>query len=128
MGSCAVADHDELTFAKFFHRFFDLRALVVRVYSRGYICIQVTAGKTGSMTVYLFVMRLGAGDFFQTIGIAVDDSDIIHHFSKTEDTRMIVERINGPVIEISPGLVHRACRNTGRKHEMHIDRESFCCL
>ena len=128
MGCCTVADHDELTFAKLFHRFFDLCALVVRVDACGYVSIQITACKTGSVTVNLFVMGLGAGYFFQTAGIAVDDSDIIHHFSQTEDPGMIVEGIDGPVVETGPGLIHRAGRDTGRKHEMHIDRETFCCL
>ena len=128
MGCCAVADHDELAFAKFFHRFLDFRALVVGVYTRRYVSVQVAACESWSVAVYLFVMGLGAGYFFQAAGVTVDDTDIIHHLGESQDTRMLVEGIDGPVVEISPCLVHRAGRDAGREHEMHVDRKTFCRL
>ena len=71
------------------------------------------------------MVRLRGDDFGDDLLVVVNDAVGVHHFRQALHSRIVVERVNRPVVQVCARLVHRRCRNARGKHEPHVDRQSF---
>lgn len=121
-GGSALTDHDKLAPLELPQRVVQVGALVVGVDTGGDIGIQLLAGQARGMAVDLFMMCLGGDDLFDDLLIASDDADVIHHLRQALDAGIVIEHVDGPVVQRGSGFVHRRGRDAGGQHEPHIHR------
>ena len=122
-GGSALADHNELAALQLGNRVVQIGALMVGIHAGGNIGIQVIAHQAGRVTVDLLMMRLRCHDLGHHLGIAVDDAVRVHHLSQALHTGMIVEAVDGTIVQIGAGLVQGRGRYAGGEHETHIYRQ-----
>ena len=75
------------------------------------------------MTVDLLVVGLSGYDLLQYLGISADDAREVHHLCQTLDPGVVVEGIDGAVIQDGTALIHGGGGDTGGQHEPHIHRQ-----
>ena len=124
-GGGALADHDELAAAELRQRVLDVGALMVGVDARGDVGVKILARQARRVAVDLLVVRLRGDDLRDDLRVVVDDAVGVHHLGKALHSRVVVERVDGAVVEVCAGFVHRRRRNAGRQHEPHIDRQAL---
>ena len=73
------------------------------------------------MAVDLLVVRLRGDDLRDDLGVIVDHAVGVHHLGQTLYSGVVVERVDGAVVQIRAGFVHRRGRDAGRQHEPHVD-------
>ena len=98
---------------------------MVGVDARGHVGVEVFAGKPRRVAVDLLVVRLGGGDFLQHLAVAGHGAHVVHHLRKTPHSWVLVEGVDGAVIEHRAGFIQRRCRYTAWQHEPHVHREVF---
>ena len=121
----ALADHDELTAAQLRQRVFHVGAFMIGIDAGSNVGVQFLARKAWRVAVDLLVVRLRGDDLRHDLSVVVRDAVGVHHFGEALHTRIVVERVDGPVIEVRAALVHRRRRHAGRQHEPHVDRQPF---
>ena len=122
-GGGALADHDELAPLQLGQGVVNIGALVVRVHAGGDVGVEVVAGQTGGVTVDLLMMGLGGHDLLHHLGVAVDGAYKVHHLRQTLDPGMVIEGVDGPVIQNGAGLVQGRGGHAGGEHEAHVHRQ-----
>ena len=122
-GGCALADHDILSSLQLGKGIAQIGALMVGVDAGGNVGVERVAGQSGRMTVDLLVMRLRSDNFFDHLLIAGEHAVGVHHLGKALHAGVLIEGVDGAVVERCAGLVKRRCRDAGRQHEAHIDRK-----
>ena len=100
-------------------------ALVVGIDAGSHIGGQVLFPDAGGVAVNLLVVGLGCHNFLQCHGIGGDDTGIVHHFRQTVDSGMLIEGVDGPVVQYSPGLIQGRGRDAGGQHKPHIHRQAL---
>ena len=98
-------------------------ALVVRVYTGGDVGVQIVAHQIGGVAVDLLVVRLAGHDLLHHLRVAVDGAHEVHHLRQTLHTGMVIEAVDGAVVQIGAGLVQRRGRHAGGQHEPHVHRQ-----
>ena len=96
---------------------------MVGIHAGGDIGVQVVAGKARGVAVDLLVVGLGGHDLFHHLAVAVDDAHKVHHLRQTLDPGMVIEGVDGPIVQIGSGLVQGRGRNAGGQHEPHVHRQ-----
>ncbi len=119
-GGGALADHNELTALELCNGVVQVVALVVGVHAGGDVGVQIVAHQVGGVAVDLLVMGLTGHDLLHHLGIAVDGAHEVHHLGQTLYTGMVIEAVNGPVVQVGAGLVQRRGRHAGGQHESHV--------
>ena len=77
------------------------------------------------MAVDLLVVRLRSDDLRDDLRVVVDHAVGVHHLGKTLHSGIVVEGVDGAVVQIRAGFVHRCGRDAGRQHEPHVDGQSL---
>ena len=98
---------------------------MVGIHARGHVGIQILARKAGCVAVDLLVVRLRCDDLRDDLGVVVDDAVGVHHLGKPLYARIVVERVDGAVVEICARFVHRRSRYARRQHEAHVDGKAL---
>ena len=127
-GSGALADHDILTALDLGKRILHGGALMVGVDAGGNIGIELVAGKPGRVTVDLLVVRLRGDDFFEHLLIARVNTVGVHHLGKSLNAVVLIERVDGAVIEHRAGFIQRRGRYAGRQHKAHVNGKTLSRL
>ena len=65
------------------------------------------------MAVDLLMVGLRGHDLLHHLTVAVDHAHIVHHLRQSLHTGMVIEGVNGPVVQHGAGFVQRRCRDTG---------------
>ena len=68
-------------------------------------------------------LGLSGYDLLQYLGISADDAREVHHLCQTLDPGVVVEGIDGAVIQEGTALIHGGGGDTGGQHEPHIHRQ-----
>ena len=71
------------------------------------------------------LMILGGDDLFENLPVRIQNAGEIHHFSEAQNTLVIIEGIDCPVIQQGAGFIQRRGRYAGRQHYPDIHREAF---
>ena len=119
----ALADHNELAPLQLGQGVVQVGALVVGVYTGGDVGIEIIAGETRSMPVDFLVVGLGGYDLLHHLGVAVDGAYEVHHLSQALDPGMVIEGVDGPVVQNGAGLIQRCGGYAGGEHKAHIHRQ-----
>ena len=122
-GGGALADHDELAALQLGQSVIQIGALVVGVHAGGYVGVEVVAAEAGGVAVDLLVVRLGGDDLFHYLRVAVHGAHKVHHFRKTLYAGVVIEGVDGAVIQHGAGLVQRRGGHAGGQHEAHVHRQ-----
>ena len=69
------------------------------------------------------MVGLGRYDFFHRLVVARDDAHEVHHLRQALDPGMVIEAVDGPVVQHRAGFVQRRGRDAGGQHEPHIHRQ-----
>ena len=96
---------------------------MVGVHAGGHIGVQIVAHQVGGVAVDLLVMGLTGHDLGHHIRIAVDHAVGIHHLGKALYPGMVIEGVDGPVVQIGAGLVHGRGGHAGGQHKADIHRQ-----
>ena len=96
---------------------------MVGIHAGGDIGVQVVAGKARGVAVDLLVVGLGGHDLLHHLAVAVDDAHKVHHLRQALDPGMVIEGVDGPIVQIGSGLVQGRGRNAGGQHEPHVHRQ-----
>ena len=122
-GGGALADHDELAALQLGQSVIQIGALVVGVHAGGYVGVEVVAAEAGGVAVDLLVVRLRGDDLFHYLGVAVHGAHKVHHFGKTLYAGVVIEGVDGAVIQHGAGFVQRRGGYAGGQHEAHVHRQ-----
>ena len=122
-GGGALADHDELAPLQLGDGIGQIVALVVGVDTRRHIGVEVVALQVGGVAVDLLVMGLTGHDLFHHLRVAVDGAHEIHHLRQPLYAGVVVEGVDGAVVQIGAGLIQRRGRYAGGQHEAHVHRQ-----
>ena len=122
-GGGALADHDELAPLQLGDGVVEIVALVVGVHACRHIGVQVVAHQIRGVAVDLLVVGLTGHDLGHHVRIAVDDAVGVHHLGQALYAGMVIEGVDGPVVQIGTGLVHGRGGHAGGQHEPHIHRQ-----
>ena len=117
----ALADHDKLAALELGNGVVELGALVVGVDARGDVGVEVVALEAGCVAVNLLVVRLRGDNFLHDLRVGVDRADEIHHLGQPLHARIVIEAVDGAVVEVRARLVERRGWHTARQHEAHVD-------
>ena len=118
-----LADHNELAPLELGDGIVQVMTLVVGVHTCGDVGVEVVAHQVGGVTVDLLVVGLARHDFFHYLLITVDGAHEVHHLCQTLYAGMIVEAVNGAVVEVGARLIHGGSRDAGGQHKAHIHRQ-----
>ena len=77
------------------------------------------------MAVDLLVVRLRGDDLRDDLRVVVDDAVGVHHLGQTLHSGVVIERVDGTVVQVRAGFIHRRGRDAGRQHEPHVDRQTL---
>ena len=124
----ALTDHNKLTELQLFQRILVGAAFVVGVDAGGDVGIEISTGKLGSVPVDLFVVCLACQYLADDGRIAVDDANIVHHLRQPQHTGVLVQRVDGEIVQTAAALVHRGGRHTARQHKVNINGQVLGCL
>ena len=124
----ALADHDELAALQLGQRVFQCGAFVVGIDAGGDVGIQILALEARRVAVDLLVVRLRGDDLRDDLRVVVDDAVGVHHLGQTLHSGVVIERVDGTVVQVRAGFIHRRGRDAGRQHEPHVDRQALGCL
>ena len=127
-GGRTLADHDELAPLQLGDGVVQVVALMVGVHTGGHIGVQIVAHQIGGVAVDLLVMGLAGHNLGYHVRIAVDHTVGVHHLSKALHPGMVIEGVDGPVVQIGAGLVHGSGGHAGGQHEAHVHRQILCGL
>ena len=116
-GGGALADHDKLAALELGNGVVELGALVVGVDARGDVGVEVVALEAGRVAVDLLVVRLRGDNFLHDLRVGVDRADEIHHLGQPLHARIVIEAVDGAVVEVRARLVERRGGHTARQHE-----------
>ena len=97
--------------------------LVVGVDTGGDVGVQVVAYQIRRVAVDLLVVGLGGHDLLHRLVVPGDDAHEVHHLRQALDPWMVVEGVDGPVVQHGAGLVQRRGRHAGGQHEPHVHRQ-----
>ena len=122
-GGRTLADHDELAPLQLGDGVVQVVALMVGVHAGGHIGVQIVAHQIGGVAVDLLVMGLAGHDLGYHVRIAVDHAVGVHHLGKALHPGMVIEGVDGPVVQIGAGLVHGGGGHAGGQHETHVHRQ-----
>ena len=122
-GGGALADHDELAALQLGQSVIQIGALVVGVHAGGYVGVEVVAAEAGGVAIDLLVVRLRGDDLFHYLRVAVDGAHKVHHFGKTLYAGVVIEGVDGAVIQHGAGLIQGRGGHAGGQHEAHIHRQ-----
>ena len=122
-GGSALADHNELSPLQLGHGLLHIGALMVGVHPGGDIGVQVVAGKARGVTVDLLMVSLGGHDLLHHLAVAVDDAHKVHHLRQPLYPGVVIEGVDGPVVQVGPGFVQGRGRDAGGQHEPHVHRQ-----
>ena len=128
VGGGALPNHDELPPFQLGDGVGGIIALVVRVDAGGDIGVEVVAQQAGGMAVNLLVVGLGGHDLLNDHGVRADHAGIVHHLRQPLHPWVVVEGINGAVIQHRAALVHGRGGNAGRQHKPHVHRQPLGSL
>ena len=117
----ALADHDELASLQLCQRVLHRGAFVVGIDACGDVGVEILALQARRVAVDLLVVRLRGDDLRDDLGVIVDHAVGVHHLGQTLYSGVVVERVDGAVVQIRAGFVHRRGRDAGRQHEPHVD-------
>ena len=70
-------------------------------------------------------MCLRGDDLRDDLRVVVDDAVGVHHLGQTLHPGVVIERVDGAVVQVRAGFVHRRGRDAGRQHEPHVDRQTL---
>ena len=93
---------------------------MVRVHAGSDVSVQVVAHQVGGVAVDLLVMGLAGNDLLHHLGIAVDGAHEVHHLGQTLYAGMVIEAVDGTVVQVGTGLVQRRGRYAGGQHKAHV--------
>ena len=127
-GGRTLTDHDVLAKTQLIHGVLHIGALVVGVDAGGDVGVEILAGKARRMAVDLLVVGLRGHDLLHHLTVAVDHAHIVHHLRQSLHTGMVIEGVDGTVIQIGAGLVQRRGGDAGGQHEAHVHRQVLCGL
>ena len=122
-GGGALPDHDELAPLQLGDGVVQVVALVVGVDAGGDVGVQVVAHQVRRVAVDLLVVGLGGHDLLHRLVVPGDDAHEVHHLRQALDPWMVVEGVDGPVVQHGAGLVQRRGRHAGGQHEPHVHRQ-----
>ena len=122
-GGGALPDHDELAPLQLGDGVGGVGALVVGVDAGGDVGVEIGVRKAGGVAVDLLVVGLGGHDLLDDHGVRADDAGVVHHLRQTLDTGMVVEGVDGPVVQHRAALVHGGGGDAGGQHEAHVHRQ-----
>ena len=77
------------------------------------------------MAVDLLVVRLRGDDLRDDLRVVVDDAVGVHHLGQTLHSGVVIERVDGTVVQVRAGFIHRRGRDAGRQHKPHVDRQAL---
>ena len=124
-GGGALPDHDELAEPQLFQRVLAAAAFVVGVDTGGNIGVEVGAGKLRGVAVDLFVVGLAGQDLADNVGVAVDDTDVVHHLRQPQHAGVVVQRVDGGIIETVAAFIQRGGRNAAGQHKVNVNGQSL---
>ena len=75
------------------------------------------------MAVDLLVVSLCRHDLLHCLLVAVDGTYEVHHLRKALNAGVVIEAVNGPVVQNGAGFIQRGGRNAGGQHEPHVYRQ-----
>ena len=122
-GGGAFPDHDELAPFQLGQSVLQVVAFVVGVDAGGNVGVEVVVHQIRGVTVDLFVMGLCRHDLLHRLLIAVDGAYKVHHLRKSLNAGVVIEAVNGPVVQNGAGFVQRGGGNAGGQHEPHVYRK-----
>ena len=122
-GGSTLADHDKLSPLQLGDGVCQIVALMVGVDARRYVGVEVIALQVGGVAVDLLVVCLTGHDLLHHLRVAVDGAHKVHHLRQTLYPGMVVEGVDGAVVQIGAGLVQRRGGYAGGQHEAHIHRQ-----
>ena len=124
-GGGALPDHDILAPLQLGQSILQVVALVVGVDAGGDVGVEVVALEVRGVAVDLLVVGLGRHDLFHRLLVAVDGAHKVHHLRQALDPGMVIEAVDGPVVQNGAGFVQRRGRDAGGQHEPHVHRQVF---
>ena len=127
-GGGAVSYHNPLSLADTLLGFFRGGTFVVVANTRGNVFVKVAAGEQGRMTVYDLALFVCGIYFRHNALVTENNAHIVHHFCKTENPGMTVERLNIRGGKLRAGFIKGGCRNAGGNHHINIEGQLFACL
>ena len=98
---------------------------MVGIDAGGDVGVQVVAHQVRGVAVDLLVVGLGRHDFLHRLVIPGNDAHEVHHLRQTLHPGMVVEGVDGPVVQDGAGFVHGRGRHAGGQHEAHIDGQAL---
>ena len=125
LGRCTLPNHNVLTQTQLGQGVLHVIAFVVGIDAGSHIGGQVFIPDAGGVAVYLLVVGLGRHNLLQYHGVGGDDAGIVHHFRQTVDSGVLVEGVNGPVVQHRAGLIQGRGRDAGGQHKPHIHRQAL---
>ena len=127
-GGSALPDHDELAPLQLGDGVLHIMALVVGVDAGGDVGVEVVALKVRGVAVDLLMVGLGRHDLLHGLLVTVDGAHKVHHLRKALYPGMVIEAVDGPIVQNGPGLVQRRGGDAGGQHEPHVYRQVLCGL
>lgn len=119
-GGGAVPNHDELAQAQLVQGVLRVGALVVGVDAGGDVGVQSFSGEARRMAVDFLVVGLGGDDFGGGGAVGSHDAGIVHHLGKAQNTGMLKETVDVPVVQVGAAFVHGGGGDAGGHHEHRV--------
>ena len=124
-GGSALPDHDKLPPLQLGDGVVQVVALVVGIDAGGDVGVQVVAHQIRRVAVDLLVVGLGGHDLLHRLVVPGDDAYEIHHLRQSLDPGVVIEGVDGPVVQGRAGLVQGRGRHTGGQHKPHVHRQAL---
>ena len=125
VGGGALPDHDDLAPLQLGDGVVGVVALVVGIDPGGNIGVQVVAHKARGVAVDLFVVGLGGNDLLDDLAVRPNDAGVVHHLRQALDPGVVVEGVDGPVVQHGAALVHGGGGDAAGQHKAHIHRQAL---
>ncbi len=124
-GGGTLPDHDKLAPLQLGNGVGGVRAFMIGVDPGGDVGIEVIPLQTGGVAVDLLVVGLGGYDLLDDLGVRADDAWIIHHLRQSLHPGVVIEGVDGPVVQHRAALVHGSGGNAGGQHEAHVHGQAL---
>ena len=125
LGGGALPYHDELAELQLFQRILAGAALVIGIDAGGDIGVEIGAGEIGCVAIDFFVVGLTGQDFADDCWIAIDDTDIVHHFRQAKNSRVVIQVIDGLIIQRAAAFIQRRGGHAAGQHKVDIHRQAL---
>ena len=77
------------------------------------------------MAIDFFVVGLTGQDFADDCWVAIDDTDIVHHFRQAKNSRVVIQVIDGLIIQRAAAFIQRRGGHAAGQHKVDIHRQAL---